>query len=166
MIVRNSTYEDLPEIRKVYANGREIMRRNGNPTQWGDKFPTEEKVLRDIENKTGFVIEENGEICGVFAFIIGRDPTYTVIEDGEWINDTDEYGTIHRIATNEKTHGIFDACLNYCESRINNIRIDTHPNNRAMLHLIPSRGFKRCGIIYTEDDNTQRIAFQKLVDHN
>ena len=163
MNVRNSTYEDLPEILKVYENGREIMRQNGNPTQWGDKFPAKEKIIRDIENKTGYVIEENGEICGVFAFIIGPDPTYAVIEDGEWLNDSDEYGTIHRIATNGKARGIFDACLNYCESRINNIRIDTHPNNRAMLHLIPSRGFQRCGIIYTEDDGTQRIAFQKLV---
>ena len=164
MNVRNSTYEDLPEIMKVYENGRELMRQNGNPTQWGNKFPAEEKVIRDIENKTGFVIEENGEICGVFAFIIGRDPTYAVIEDGEWLNDTDEYGTIHRIATNGKAHGVFDACLEYCESRISNIRIDTPANNKAMLHLISSRGFRRCGIIYTEDDGTPRIAFQKIIE--
>lgn len=163
MNVRNSTYEDLPAIRETYAYARELMKRNGNPTQWGDKFPPESKVIGDIEKGTGYVIEEDGEILGVFAFIIGPDPTYDLIEDGAWLNDTDEYGTIHRIATNGKGHGVFDAAISYCGSRIPNLRIDTHPDNKAMLHLISSRGFTRCGIIYTEDDGTPRIAFQRLV---
>ncbi len=153
---------DLPEIREVYAYARELMKKNGNPTQWGDKFPPEEKILWDIEHGTGYaVVDDNGVICGVFAFIIGPDPTYAVIEDGKWLNDTDEYGTIHRIATNGKTHGVFDACIDYCQSQIGNLRIDTHQNNKAMLHLITSRGFQRCGIIYTSDDGTPRIAFQR-----
>ena len=153
---------DLPEIRKVYAYARELMKQNGNPTQWGDKFPPEEKILWDIENGTCYaVVDDNGVICGVFAFIIGPDPTYAVIEDGKWLNDTDEYGTIHRIATNGKVHGVFDACIDYCQSQIGNLRIDTHQNNKAMLHLITSRGFQRCGIIYTSDDGTPRIAFQR-----
>ena len=153
---------DLPEIREVYAYARELMKKNGNPTQWGDKFPPEEKILWDIEHGTGYaVVDDNGVICGVFAFIIGPDPTYAVIEDGKWLNDNDEYGTIHRIATNGKTHGVFDACIDYCQSQIGNLRIDTHQDNKAMLHLITSRGFQRCGIIYTSDDGTPRIAFQR-----
>ncbi len=162
MNVRHTTMADLPEIREVYAYARELMKKNGNPTQWGDKFPPEEKILWDIEHGTGYaVVDDNGVICGVFAFIIGPDPTYAVIEDGKWLNDTDEYGTIHRIATNGKTHGVFDACIDYCQSQIGNLRIDTHQNNKAMLHLITSRGFQRCGIIYTSDDGTPRIAFQR-----
>lgn len=152
---------DLPEIMDIYVYARDLMKKNGNQTQWGNKFPTKEKVIGDIEKGTGYVIEENGELYGVFAFIIGPDPTYKVIEDGTWLNDTDEYGTIHRIATNGKKPGIFDACIDFCSSQINNLRIDTHPNNKAMLHLISSRGFHRCGIIYTEDDGTPRIAFQR-----
>ncbi|MBQ4513641.1 MAG: GNAT family N-acetyltransferase [Anaerolineaceae bacterium] len=162
MNVRHTTMADLPEIREVYAYARELMKKNGNPTQWGDKFPPEEKILWDIEHGTGYaVVDDNGVICGVFAFIIGPDPTYAVIEDGKWLNDNDEYGTIHRIATNGKTHGVFDACIDYCQSQIGNLRIDTHQDNKAMLHLITSRGFQRCGIIYTSDDGTPRIAFQR-----
>ena len=146
---------------KTYRYARELMKKNGNPTQWGDRFPPEEKVLRDIEEGTGYVIEEDGEIRGVFAFIIGPDPTYQLIEDGAWINDTEEYGTIHRIATNGKGHGVFDACIDFCAAQIDNLRIDTHQNNKAMLHLITSRGFQRCGIIYTSADGTPRIAFQR-----
>ena len=163
MIVRNSSPSDFEGIMKIYEYARELMKKNGNPTQWGDKFPQAEKVLRDIEVGIGYVIEDDGELCGVFAFIIGPDPTYDVIEDGAWINDTDEYGTIHRIATNGKKPGIFDACIDFCSSKINNLRIDTHQNNKAMLHLIQSRGFQRCGIIYTSDDGTPRIAFQRYI---
>ena len=148
---------------KIYEYAPERMKPIGKPTQRGDKFPPEEKVLRDIEVGTGYVIEDEGELCGVFAFIIGPDPTYALIEDGAWINDTDEYGTIHRIATNGKKPGIVDACINFCSSKINNLRIDTHQNNKAMLHLIQSRGFQRCGIIYTSDDGTPRIAFQRYI---
>ena len=162
MNVRHTTMADLPEIREVYADARELMKKNGNPTPWGDKFPPEEKILWDIEHGTGYaVVDDNGVICGVFAFIIGPDPTYAVIEDGKWLNDNDEYGTIHRIATNGKTHGVFDACIDYCQSQIGNLRIDTHQDNKAMLHLITSRGFQRCGIIYTSYDGTPRIAFQR-----
>ena len=160
-MIRKAEERDLPEMYRVYAAARAIMQKSGNPTQWGNKFPPMEKILGDIDNKTGYVIEDNGVICGVFAFIIGPDPTYALIEDGAWINDTDEYGTIHRIATNGKSHGVFDACIDFCWSKINNLRIDTPPDNKAMLHLISSRGFQRCGIIYTEDDGTPRIAFQR-----
>lgn len=44
-----------------------------------------------------YVIEEDGQIHGVFAFILGADPTYAVIEDGAWRSD-EAYGTIHHIA--------------------------------------------------------------------
>ena len=162
MNIRNSTYEDLPAIRDCYAYAREQMRLNGNPTQWGNTSPEESLILGDIENGTGFVIEENGELCGIFAFIIGPDPTYGEIWDGPgWPND-EPYGTIHRIASNGKTKGIFETALAYCESRIANVRIDTHKDNAPMQHLIRKNGFQFCGIIRIAD-GTLRTAFQKTV---
>ena len=115
MNVRKSTMEDLPEIMETYAYARKLMRENGNQTQWGETEPPEKKVVNDIKNGWGYVIEENGTICGAFAFIIGRDPMYLVIKDGDWLNDTDPYGTIHRLGTNGKARGVFDACLDFCK---------------------------------------------------
>lgn len=40
-----------------------------------------------------------------------------------------------------------------------NIRIDTHADNKTMQHLIEADGFTRCGIIYIAD-GTPRIAYQ------
>ena len=161
MNVRHSTMADLPEIMAVYAHGRELMRQRGNPTQWGDHHPAESLIVSDIEKGIGYIIEDNGEICAAFAFIIGRDPTYTEIWDGGWMDDEMPYGTIHRLATNGKRPGMFSACLAWAETQINNIRVDTHRDNAAMLHLFASHGFTRCGIIRIED-GTLRIAWQKI----
>ena len=43
------------------------------------------------------MLETESGLHGVFAFILGEDPTYGVIEDGQWLSG-DPYGTIHRIA--------------------------------------------------------------------
>ena len=90
--------------------------------------------------------------------IIGDDPTYALLEDGQWLNDR-PYGTIHRIASDGSCKGIFDAALEFSKGMINNIRIDTHEANSIMLTLMESRGLKRCGIIYKED-GTKRIVYQ------
>jgi hypothetical protein len=138
------------------------MKKNGNPTQWGDSRPTVESIKADIEKRNSFLVIEDNEICGVFAFIIGDDPTYAIIENGNWLNDK-PYGVIHRVASNGKCHGIMDFILNHCEAQIGNIRIDTHKDNVIMQHILEIHHYTKCGIIYT-DDGTQRIAYQKEVN--
>ncbi len=161
MNIRHSKIEDFESILSVYDYAREFMRSNGNPTQWGPTHPCAEVLREDIEDGNGYVITEQGIIVGAFVFVIGDDPTYAEIREGAWLNDK-PYGTIHRTASNGKAKGVFDAMLAFCESRIDNIRIDTHRNNAPMLHLLESRGFIRCGLI-TTDDGTERIAFQKVL---
>ena len=161
MIVRKTTFDDLNEILDIYKYAREQMKLNGNPNQWKNNRPAPETIKKDITNGNSYVIEDNNEIYGVFAFIIGNDPTYEIIENGKWLND-DEYGTIHRIASNGKSKGILEECLSFCETKVGNIRIDTHEDNKIMQHLVEKLGFKKCGIIYT-DDGTPRLAYQKIV---
>ena len=96
---RGATRSDLPEILKIYARAREAMAAAGNPAQWGASFPPEELLKEDIDSNRLFVYLVNGELEAVFAFILGPDPTYAVIEDGQWLNDTLPYGTIHRLAS-------------------------------------------------------------------
>lgn len=156
--IRPTTERDFGDIMEVYRYAREQMKSNGNPHQWQDKFPTPDCILEDIAHGDSYVIEQDGILCGVFSFIIGKDPYYDFIE-GQWKNE-EEYGTIHRIASNGTAHGIFDLCLKFCESRISNLRIDTHCDNKIMRHLIEKNGFERCGIVYVRD-KSPRIAYQK-----
>ena len=159
-VIRHTETGDLAGVMRIYEYAREQMKLSGNPDQWGDTKPGEDIIRKDIERKNSYVIETGGEICGVFTFVIGEDPTYKTIE-GKWIND-DVYGTIHRIAGNGIIKGVFSECLKFCESRIPNIKIDTHRDNKIMQHLIEKNGFEKCGVIYLEDGST-RIAYQKVL---
>ena len=160
MNIRPTTHADIDALLAIFAHARAQMIAEGNPTQWGDGYPSPEQI-EDIQRGVSYVIEHNGQSFATFVFIIGKDPTYAYIEDGQWLDDILSYGTIHRIASNGKQRGIFHVVLNWCLAQCNNIRIDTHKDNKRMIHLIEQAHFQRCGIIYTRN-NSPRIAYQLL----
>lgn len=161
MTIRLANDNDLQTIMSIYSCARKQMHLSGNPRQWGNTKPSPETIKEDIDQKQSYAMISNGQICGVFSFIIGSDPTYQIIKDGSWLND-EPYGTIHRVASNGQVKGIFAEVLAFCERKISNIRIDTHEDNRIMQHLLEKYGYTKCGHIYVED-GTQRIAYQKKV---
>lgn len=155
--VRHAVIEDLPRIEKIYAYARNFMAANGNPNQWGTTYPLLEWLEQDIEENTLYVICDENGIHGVFYFLIGEDPTYAEIYDGEW-KDHSPYGTIHRIA-GDGSGGILGTAVAFCRKQIRHLRIDTHEDNKVMQNAVKKQGFERCGIIYVED-GTQRIAYE------
>ncbi len=158
MNVRNANMSDLDKIMNIYRIAQKFMIKNGNPTQWGSEYPSRDLIISDINNNKCKVIEDESEIHAVFALFDGIDPTYVNICDGEWLNE-EPYLTIHRIASDGKSHGIFKTALDYCKDLTNNIRIDTHQNNLIMQKLIERNGFVKCGTIYVSD-GSPRIAYQ------
>ena len=96
---RGAVRADMAKILEVYARARDFMAKNGTPTQWGDNYPTPELLEEDIDTNRLFVYMINGQMQAVFAFVLGEDPTYQTIEDGQWLNDTLPYGTLHRLAS-------------------------------------------------------------------
>lgn len=160
MAIRKSEYKDIERMLEIYAYARQVMADNGNPHQWGDEgYPKRELLENDIDKGISYVMEDDAGIYGVFTFIIGEDPTYTYIENGQWLNDN-LYGTIHRIASDGSRKGLLKECVAFCESQIDDLRIDTHHDNLIMQHLIPQCGFIECGVIYVAD-GTPRKAYQK-----
>ena len=98
----------------------------------------------------------------MFAFILGDDPTYAYIEDGQWPNSK-PYGTIHRIGTDGTIHGAVKAARDYALQFTDEVRADTHEDNKPMQHTLAKNGFVRCGVIYLED-GAPRIAYQYSKD--
>ena len=43
---RGAVRGDLPQILKIYAHARAVMKASGNPTQWGDNFPPQELLQK------------------------------------------------------------------------------------------------------------------------
>ena len=162
---RHATMRDFPQMLKIYAHARELMARNGNPTQWGNTFPREEVVRDDIANQRTMLLvdTQNGHerILAQFALCPGEDPTYKHI-DGAWLDD-DAYVTIHRIASSGLVKHAARDCIMWALKHYGNVRADTHPNNRAMQHVLETNGFARCGLIQLIDrpTDTTRIAYQR-----
>ena len=46
---RGAVRADLPRILDIYARAREFMAKNGNPTQWGDNYPSPQHLEEDID---------------------------------------------------------------------------------------------------------------------
>ena len=159
--IRKASREDLPRVEEIYAYARKFMEETGNPHQWGKTTPETTQLIDDIAKGDLYVLTDNGIIHGVFYFYIGTDPTYGVIEDGNWRSDT-PYGTIHRIA-GDGSGGVLAAAVAFGKTKINHIRIDTHHDNQIMQRAIAKQGFSRSGIIYLED-GSPRIAYDLLTE--
>lgn len=158
--IREAKPSDISAIMLVMEAAKKIMRSSDNMHQWGDGYPSEAVIYSDMEKHGGFVIEDEGCIVGYFAFLPSPDPTYSKIYDGAWLDDTQPYHVVHRIASYPEAHGIFSSIMNFCFSHDANIRIDTHKDNHIMQHNMIKHGFTYCGIIYLANGD-ERLAYQK-----
>lgn len=159
MEIRRADSGDLDEILSIYDHARRFMAENGNAGQWGNSYPAQALLEEDIRLGRLYVCLADGRLAGVFAYAQEEDPTYRVIEDGAWLNDT-PYAVVHRVASAPGTKGAATFCLNWAFARSGNVRIDTHADNAPMQALLGKLGFTRCGNIRLAD-GSPRIAFQK-----
>lgn len=156
--------EDVATCLSLYEAARGIMRSSGNMSQWTNGYPSREVLENDIINNNSYVICDNEEIVGTFACIVGEDPTYSYIEDGEWQEPTLPYATIHRLASTSETHGIAKAAFDYAIGLAPSMRADTHADNHIMQHILEKYGFARRGTIYLANGDP-RVAYQFTIDN-
>ncbi len=158
MEIRKGELNDFNVILDIYATARKFMQESGNPSQWAGVYPPKELILEDIKQGICYVVTNKKRVCGVFAYIHGDDPTYDIIEKGVWLNNA-PYSVIHRIASDGTTKGVLKAAIDYCIVNSNELRIDTHHDNKKMQYLLTKYGFARCGIIHLPNGESL-IAYQ------
>ena len=129
------------------------MAANGNPHQWNGNYPASEDILKDIANGNYYVCTPDNapeKIVGGFAFIIGREPNYAVIENGAGtpISLTAQFTGLPPTV---RSKALPEPCFDFCHSKIDCLRIDTHADNKPMQNAIDSYGFRYCGIIHVAD---------------
>ena len=166
MFIKKASVGDIEAIMRIYEEARSFMRSMGNASQWGEAHPRRDMIESDIENGDLYVCADHadpGEILGVFCYKEYDDPTYRQIFGGAWLN-SEPYGVVHRLAGARKARGIGALCLDWCEKRCNNIRIDTHRDNAVMLKVLEKAGYTLCGTIYVAD-GSERLAFQKTINN-
>ena len=157
--IRKATPWDLPRIREIYEVARQFMRKNGNHSQWGKGDEPEALIEEDICQGNLYVLEK-ADIHAAFAFIIGEDPTYLEIEEGNWKSE-EPYAAVHRVASDGTVQGVLGHVMDYCSAQVPHIRIDTHTDNKVMQHVLEKYGFVSCGIVHVPD-GSPRIAYELL----
>ena len=124
LTIRRAAAADQPQLMAIYRTAQEYMLQTGNPTQWGRSYPSPELIRSDIAQGICRVLSDEAGIHGVFALLDTPEPTYSRIE-GAWRNDA-PYLTIHRLAGDGRTHGLFRCAADYCKAISRNVRADTH----------------------------------------
>ena len=157
-MTRKANISDLDEIMYIYSLAREFMKKNDNPNQWGDTYPSRELIEDDINKGVCYVLFDGKEISGVFVLIFGEDPTYLNIYERNW-KSSSSYATIHRIASSGKRSGVFKEAVNFAKNKYDHLKIDTYMDNKVMQHCILKEGFTYQGIISLED-GSPRLAYE------
>lgn len=161
LTIRPTRPDELPVLLSLIEAGRRIMRSDGNLGQWADGEPSAATLSADIAAGHSYLCLADGRAVGTFALIHGEDPTYRQIYDGAWADDVAPYSIIHRIASLPGAHGVFRAVMDFAFRQTDNLRIDTHRDNRIMRHCLTRYGFRYCGIIYLQNGD-ERLAYQRL----
>ncbi len=166
MEIRHTTRDDLPRLLEIYRYARGFMAAHGNSNQWGPThWPPEELLRSDIAAGYSYVCVAEGEVVGTFFFRSGPDidPTYRMIEDGSWLEDS-PYGVVHRLAGDGSRQGIGEFCLKWALEQCGHLRVDTHGDNKVIQNLLGKMNFTHCGTIYVEEDDYPRLAYEKIIE--
>ena len=165
MVIRDSQPSDIEAIMECIADAQALLAELG-VDQWQDGYPTDEIIRQDIARGESFVLEQGGRVVATAVISLAGEPTYSTLEGGCWLND-EAYVVIHRLAARADARGgvakrffaFAEALAN--EHNVLSIRVDTHTDNKIMLHLLSALNYTRCGTI-TLTSGAKRVAFQKV----
>ena len=152
-------YGNLEDPR-VYADY--FIQYNLSASHARDAFARVAKELlrQDLAAGQLYVLEDGGGVYAVFAFIIGDDPTYQVI-DGARLDDATPYGTLHRLGSDGTHTGVLAEAVAWAWARCPHLRADTHEDNHPMRRCLERAGFAYTGIIRVAD-GTPRRAYERI----
>ena len=169
--LRKTTPADLAVVMDI-INGAKAYLHQQHVAQWQHGYPAESDFKADIAAGLNYVLVRDGEIAGTATLLQGTDPNYQVIERGNWRGTPDaKYTSVHRIAMASGYRGqhlsnvlltnllTLSRQLGYAD-----VRIDTHPQNLGMQHVIKQNGFQYQGIIYMHEPKEERYAYQLLLE--
>jgi Sortase and related acyltransferases len=168
--LRQANIDDLPRIIEIIDSAKKTLRERG-VDQWQSGYPDNEILKQDIEEDISYVLILNGEVVGAAALQQGYDQNYQNMTSGTWDSESDvTYSVIHRIAIEADHQGehLSAALIQQLLTMSHylgyqDVRIDTHPDNHVMQHIILSNGFEEKGTITMDEDHGVRKAYQILL---
>jgi len=160
-----ASMEELETCSRILEEGRLFQRQQGF-VQWEDDYPNADTLRQDILAQKGYVVKIGEKIAGYLCIEHDVDPAYEAIE-GSW-HTAAPYASVHRIAIGDRFRGKGLAHITFSLIKqhlkklgTEYLRIDTHPENLRMQHILEKNGFLPCGTIQVR--NSGRIAYDKIL---
>lgn len=169
LFTRPGVVTDIPAILGVIADARAFLGQQ-QIDQWQGTYPDAGIVEQDIARGVNRVLVLDDQVVGTATLITGVDPFYLEI-DGAWVNGPRApYAAIHRFAIGDTgrgqhlTRAFFTSLLSELyRDGIRDVRIDTHPENVIMQHVVTSNGFIHRGTVQVDEPVPERLAYQLLM---
>lgn len=168
------------QLMKIYQQSKKIIEeakaylKLQGIDQWQNGYPDDETLETDVKFGITYVLIIDDQIAATAALHQGLDVNYLNLHGGKWVNGIHgRYTAIHRIAMSSNFRGqhlsdkmitgliTISSVLGYKD-----VRIDTHPDNKGMQHVITTNGFTKRGTIYMaekDDEETPRYAYQLII---
>ena len=164
-MIEKAKLTDLSEIVAVIESARAFLKAQEIDQWQKSAYPAAADVRSDIENNVAYVLKVDGKVAAYAAVMTGFDPAYDLIH-GAWRNDSHDYVTVHRMAVSTAFRGqalgqgfltsVFETFSTYQD-----FRVDTHPDNQIMQHILTKLGLEKCGVVMFEG---ARWAYQKVLE--
>lgn len=165
MDFRKASERDIESILQMYEDGSKSLKNDGVDQWQGNDKPGYDELIKIIDEI--FVLDDNGAVAT--ARIMTYDAQYDEIIDGNWLNNSKNYYSVHRVATLEskKRNGYAKLMMEYIEEKakkekIKSIKIDTHKENIKMQKFLEKLGYLYCGKIIL-NIGSERNAYEKIL---
>ncbi len=170
LILQPAAMADLPLIMQFITEARQHLK-DQKIDQWQDGYPNDASIVADINAQKGFIavlLEAGTQIkIGYLCIDFGGEPAYDKLIGGNWQTES-AYAVVHRMTIGDAYKGkglassVFSQAEAYCMAHnMPQLRIDTHPDNLKMQHLLEKNGFTRCGTVFY--DSGERVAYDKII---
>ncbi len=147
MNLHKATIQDTPEVMQLIRSTIIEMRNNGID-QWGDFYPTEKIIRKDVEKQHLYMYKQESHLIGIVALENTQDPEYDKLQ---WQGDGN-FLVVHRLAIDPafQRQGCATKIMDWVETFAStngytSIRLDAYTGNPAAVNLYERRGYSKTG---------------------
>ena len=150
---RKARLADLDRLEDILKASIQYLADQG-VDQWQNGEVTIDHLRSVIEADQAYVCLDEGKNILAFFVLADEDPAYDDLAEGAWLTEAPYYAN-HRVMISLKQRGqglswtVFAMIKNIAKAdEKRSLRVDTHPDNRVMQHILEREGFKRTGSTY------------------
>ena len=162
---RVASSEDVARVVEIIRSAQRRLGESGID-QWQNGYPNRQSVESDVALGYGRVICCEGRVVAYGALTYDGESAYDKLQGGAWLTSEGDYLTIHRLCVADEALGkgcgrlFMTFAEDEARARVASVRVDTHPDNRIMQHLLTSLGYRYCGTVTYE---SLRLAYERVL---